>query len=103
MGLVLPDQTEVGSVDYTIKKANEPLTSGKMAVGADGVASVTVDGLEPGADYRTDLSAKRMVDLPCVGTTEFVVREGKIDPVNVVFQCDSVDDPYAPAPQPSSP
>lgn len=90
LGLVLPDGSEVTSVSYLVTRSGTEVRSGVMQVGADGRASVTVTGLEPGAGYRVVLNAPRDAGLPCVGDADFSVSPSATTNVDVVLQCDDL-------------
>jgi len=83
LGLILPDGSEVSNVNYVI-------TRGGTQVGADGRASVTISGLEPGTGYRVVLNAPRDAGTACAGLADFSVSSNATTNVNVVLQCDDL-------------
>jgi hypothetical protein len=90
LGLVLPDGSEVSNVNYVVTRNGTEVRSGVMQVGADGRASVTISGLEPGAGYHVVLNAPRDAGLPCAGEADFSVSSSATTNVNVVLQCDDL-------------
>jgi hypothetical protein len=87
LGLVLPDGSEVSSVDYVVTRSGVAIRSGAMLVGPDGRASVSIGGLDIGSGYHVKLSAGRDAGAACEGEADFAIAPSEVVQVAVLLQC----------------
>jgi alpha-tubulin suppressor-like RCC1 family protein len=87
LGLLLPDGTNVTSVDFLVTRNGVEVRSGSMQVGADGRASIILTDLDAGDGYRVRLSTARDAGSFCEGEADFTVRADMTSNVNVILQC----------------